>query len=162
VSTKTTVKYLDDSQHSLQFVNKDGDTITANPFDAIYGDIAERLANIIRTNGENARARKNYEDAVKNAQQNVVEGRPYDPLPPAPECEFWPDDYTLPGTTIPWTPPLAVITPITIFKSGQGASQTTGAAKVDDATRAMIVNMFNLLVSHPEYGDLVRELAASK
>jgi hypothetical protein len=107
---KTTIHYLDDSQNSLQYVDKNGDTITLNPFSPYYADVATRLSVISVTNSQNAMKRKNYEDAVANAQLSATDLKPYF-LPDPPLCEFWPDDPNETGYTVPWNPPLAVVVP---------------------------------------------------
>lgn len=112
------IRYLNDSQNSIQYTDKNGESITKNPFDPEYNDISTRLAMIYQGKAKNMNARKNYEDAVRNLQVSIDAGRltvatAAPQLAQAPEQDFWPEDYTLPKTTIPWDPPLLTLRPPT-------------------------------------------------
>jgi len=143
---KTTIHYLDDPANTLVYIDKDGNEVRKIPFDPEYGDIATRLSVIRTTEFTNAIKRKNYEDSVRNAQISIDAGRG-DKAPavlPVPECEFWPDDYTLPGHTIPWDPPLLTLRPSMTPAPVTPVFNPTAP----DAVMQQLRSIFDLLLSH--------------
>jgi hypothetical protein len=136
----TTIKYLNDSSHSIQYTNAEGSVVVLNPFDQNYSSVVERFNSIQNATRVNMINRKNYEDAVRNAQRNIDISRSHPPLPTPPECEFWPDDYTLPGSTIAWKPPLLTVKEKTVQKSGEGDSieKEQISARPPETVREMI------------------------
>ncbi len=116
------LKYLNDSQHSIELKTDKGEELILNPFDPDYNDASSRISSINGSHARNLVARFNYETAVKNAQLAIETSRPHPPLPTPPECEYWPDDFRIPKSTKPWDPPLLKVVEKVVNKSEEGKS----------------------------------------
>lgn len=104
------IRYLNDAANNIQYTNKNGETITKNPFDADFVFISQRLSLIHSNDAENQQNRRNYENAVRDAQRNIDAGRPATIALPVPVQKFTPEDFSLPEYTSTWDPPLLTLT----------------------------------------------------
>jgi hypothetical protein len=106
------IRYLNDASNNIQYTDRNGMVITRNPFDAEFVSVSQRLSLIHSNDATNQQIRKNYEDAVRDAQINIDAGRPAPALPPVPSCIITPEDFALEvSQSTEWTPPLLTLKP---------------------------------------------------
>lgn len=106
----STIKYLNNASNEIEYVDKTGLLVVKNPFDSEYDFISSRLSLQKENDAENAIARNQYEQAIKNAQVNVDAGHTNASLPVAPPHITTPDDWTVsPMVDTNWNPPLLAI-----------------------------------------------------
>lgn len=105
------IRYLNNAANEIEYTNKDGHTVTRNPFDGEFVYISQRLSLQHSNDAENQQRRHNYEQAISNAQISADNGRPYT-VPPVPRCIVTPEDFREPEyETETWTPPLLTLKP---------------------------------------------------
>src|SRR4051812_5731144 len=126
------IQRLNDSQNSIEYTDKHGNTTRASPFEEeLYTALTQRITDQIVAAGDNVRNRKNHEDAVRNLQISIDAGRltladAVKKLPGPPVYRVFPDDPNMPEDDGEWDPPLLSLHDLQgVVKSHPIAAQIT-------------------------------------